>query len=75
MRQETTNATRPLPCPFCGHIGVDVHEGSTFRWVVAQCCQCGAQCGDVRVETLNPEWTSADSRERALAEWNARKAP
>jgi transcription elongation factor Elf1 len=63
----------PLPCPFCGEIGVNVHEASTFRWVVAECNFCGAQCGEVRVDTLNKEWTETMSWGRAVEEWNNRK--
>ena len=26
----------PLPCPFCGSTLITTHEGSTFRWVLAE---------------------------------------
>ena len=63
----------PLPCPFCGHTDMEVVEGSTFRWVVAQCCLCGAQAGEVRVQTLGsgtPEQWKARAEEDATKEWN-----
>jgi len=25
------------PCPFCGHVGLDFREGTTFRWLSAEC--------------------------------------
>lgn len=31
------------PCPFCGHVGLEFSEGSTFRWIVASCGGCGAE--------------------------------
>lgn len=63
------------PCPFCGGIGVTVHEGSTFRWRVAECNYCGAQCGEIRVQTMG-EGTPADwekaGRAEAIKAWNDR---
>ena len=63
------------PCPFCGEEGITVHEGSTFRWVVAECNECGATCGEVRMQTsgagTRAEWLAA-SAESAIAEWNRR---
>jgi Lar family restriction alleviation protein len=63
--------TEPLPCPFCGHVGVNVHEASTFRWIVAECDNCGAQCGEVRRNTMGP--LTEEDEALAIAEWNARK--
>ena len=38
-----------LPCPFCGHVGLDFsEEGSTFRWGSASCAGCGASTGETR---------------------------
>lgn len=70
-------SAEPKPCPFCGHVGVAVVETSTFRWRVAQCEYCGAQCGEVRVQTVgtgSPEQWEAKAREEAIAEWNTRAA-
>jgi Lar family restriction alleviation protein len=63
-----------LPCPFCGHDGVSVCEGSTFRWRYAQCDECGAQAGEVRHDTMNKDrqFAEAESRDRAVDEWNKR---
>lgn len=61
----------PLPCPFCGKTGVNVHEASTFRWVVAECNNCGAQCGEVRRDTMKPS-TPEEDEAAAIAEWNTR---
>lgn len=65
----------PLHCPFCGHTDVQVVEGSTFRWRVAACENCGARAGEVRIQTLGEgtleQWEIA-ARESALVEWNTR---
>jgi Lar family restriction alleviation protein len=65
----------PLPCPFCGKVGVDICETTTFRWRVAQCQHCGAQGAEIRVQTLGEgtkeEW-EAQAREDAIEEWNRR---
>tara|TARA_R110002126_G_scaffold10830_4_gene49399 strand:+ start:2415 stop:2765 length:351 start_codon:yes stop_codon:yes gene_type:complete len=59
---------QPLPCPFCGHIGLDFADGETYRWGVASCGGCGASCGDVRREYPDKsEWHT-----EAIAEWNKR---
>lgn len=76
MTAETdTKLADALPCPFCGSTEVSVIEGSTFRWMVAQCDGCGAQAGEVRVQTLGDgakeEWL-AQGRIDAIAEWNKR---
>jgi Lar family restriction alleviation protein len=67
----------PLPCPFCGHVGLDFREGSTFRWIIAECSGCGASRGEARIQTLGQgtkeEWM-ADAQQDAIAEWN-RRAP
>ena len=63
---------RPIkPCPFCGYVGINVHEASTFRWVVAECNYCGAQCGEVRRDTIKPS-TKEEGEALALTEWNTR---
>lgn len=65
----------PLPCPFCGCTDVGVIEGDSFRWRVARCNGCGAQAGDVRIQTLGSgtrdEW-EARAISSAIAEWNKR---
>lgn len=63
--------TEPLPCPFCGHVGVNVHEAATYRWCVAECDYCGAQTGEVRRNTMRQEMDETD-KEKAIAEWNTR---
>lgn len=67
--------SEPLPCPFCGHTGIEIFEGSTFRWMVAECIECGARCGEIRVQTLgegNPKLWDAQARVDTLAAWNTR---
>jgi len=44
----------PLPCPFCGCEGITVQQGSTFRWAIGVCDECGASCGEARVDTFKP---------------------
>jgi Lar family restriction alleviation protein len=67
--------TTPLPCPFCGHPEIAVVEGSTFRWLLAECQSCGASGPEVRVQTIGPgspdEWRQAGEAD-ALSEWNTR---
>ena len=64
-----------LPCPLCGHVGVTVQEGLTFRWRYATCDECGASAGEVRVQTLGDgtkeEWERA-AHIKAIEEWNTR---
>jgi transcription elongation factor Elf1 len=61
-------AGQPLPCPFCGHIGLDFSDGETYRWGVASCGGCGASCGEVRREYPDKsEWHT-----EAISEWNRR---
>jgi hypothetical protein len=66
---------KPLPCPFCGGTEIDVQQGSTFRWLIVACEGCGAQCGEVRVQTMGAgtprEWADAGEA-LAFAEWNKR---
>ena len=65
----------PRPCPWCGSTIVGVSEGSTFRWRVAHCLECGAQAPEVRAQTLGEgtreEWEAAAQAD-ALAAWNER---
>lgn len=66
----------PKPCPFCGGSSVSCHEGSTFRWIVACCDECGAQAREVRKQTHGPGtpeawWGIAEIN--AIAAWNERK--
>lgn len=63
-------AASPLPCPFCGHVGVNVHEGSTYRWAVAECHNCEAKCGEARRSTAGA--IDETDREKAIAGWNTR---
>lgn len=61
----------PLPCPFCGCETLTVAQGSTFRWVIGVCDDCGASCGEVRVDTLNP-YNAEDIYQSVVEEWNKR---
>ena len=61
-------AGQPLPCPFCGHVGLNFADGETYRWGVASCGGCGASCGAIRREYPDlGEWHT-----EAIAEWNRR---
>ena len=74
---EHTERTELKPCPFCGHTGLDFSEGSTFRWIVASCSECGASRGETRIQTLGEgtkeEWM-AEAQDDAIREWNQRAA-
>lgn len=64
-----------MSCPFCGHVGVSIYEGSTFRWRFASCDGCGAQTGEVRVQTMGDgtkEQWEEKARADCLEEWNRR---
>ena len=70
----STGGLEPLPCPFCGGTEVEIMDGSTFRWVFAACQDCGAGCGEVRVQTTGKPRDEAlvEAGQRAIAEWNTR---
>ncbi len=64
-----------MPCPFCGEKSITIHEGSTFRWMVAECNGCGATCGEVRVQTAGqglPAHWKMKAEQDAVDEWNKR---
>jgi len=71
----STARLNPLPCPFCGHVGLDFREGTTFRWLIAECGGCGATCGEIRVQTLGEgtrdEWMQ-QAQKNAIEVWNMR---
>jgi len=66
-----------LPCPFCGDNKPTVFEGSTFRWRVAVCNNCGAYAPEVRHDTLAEDQKQAgiESDAAAITAWNTRAAP
>ena len=68
--------TEPLPCPFCGHVGVSQYEGSTFRWLATECNGCGAQCSEERINTMTMERSAAieQAKVAAIETWNTRAA-
>lgn len=65
-----------LPCPFCGDSKPTVFEGSTFRWRVAVCNNCGAYAPEVRHDTLAEDQKQAgiESDAAAIVAWNTRAA-
>lgn len=74
------NDTAIKHCPFCPleiETTVTVREGSTFRWRVAECDQCGARSGEVRMQTLGDgtveEWYEQGDI-KAIEVWNTRPA-
>ena len=75
MPQQPETVLCPRPCPFCGGSNVSTHEGSTFRWMYAGCDSCGAQAGEVRVQTIGDGtkvlWLQ-QARRDAIEEWNKR---
>lgn len=66
-----TEQLKPLPCPFCGHIGLQFESGSTYRWGIASCDGCGATCGEVRRNYPDDGKWHAE----AITEWNRRAQP
>ena len=69
--------TDAKPCPWCGFVGVQVREGSSFRWMYAECDGCGVNGPEIRVQTLGEgtreQWW-AKGKQDALDAWNLRKA-
>ena len=64
-------AGKPLPCPFCGVTGLCFADGSTYRWGIASCGNCGATAGETRREYPDKgEW-----HKEAIEQWNQRTAP
>lgn len=67
----------PLPCPFCGHVGLDFKEGTTFRWLAYSCGGCGVE-SETRIQTLGEGtqdgWRAQAERD-AIEEWNKRAPP
>lgn len=63
-----------LPCPFCGGDDIWTYAGSTFRWRYAACSECGAQSGEVRIDTIGKARHAAvaEADKECLVEWNHR---
>jgi Lar family restriction alleviation protein len=64
-----------MPCPFCGGTKVNIIEGLTFRWRRAECQECEAMAGAVRVQTMgdgtDEEWET-EAADEAFKQWNKR---
>lgn len=68
---QAQQAAELLPCPFCGHVGLDFTDGSTHRWGLASCAGCGATCGETRrAYPPDDKW-----RASAIKDWNTRAKP
>jgi hypothetical protein len=68
---QAQQSSEPLPCPFCGHVGLEFADGSTHRWGLASCAGCGATCGEVRrAYPPDDKW-----RASAIKDWNTRAKP
>ena len=67
---------KPLPCPFCAHVGLDFCEGSTFRWLKYFCANCDMG-SETRVQTFGAgtpsEWREK-AKTNAINEWNTRRS-
>ena len=64
-----------LPCPFCGHVGLDFDDGSTFRWLLPSCSNCGATRGEVRIQTTGngtPEDWRSEAERLGIEAWSTR---
>lgn len=59
------------PCPFCGCETISVAEGSTFRWAIGECDNCGARCGEIRINTMQTR-NEDEIRAAVVKEWNTR---
>ena len=64
---------KPLPCPFCRHVGLGFSCGDTFRWLKYE-CQCGI--GSQIRYTLGSDGVDVEeTQRRAVEEWNTRAEP
>ena len=74
MTINMTNPPNVLACPFCNHVGIDIVEGSTFRWRLPECGNCGATCGEVRHDTMADDQAQAEieTHHRCVEAWNTR---
>lgn len=65
------------PCPFCGGTKIAVIQGGTFRWRRAECQECEAMGGPVRIQTTGDgskeDWES-EAAVNALTVWNERQS-
>lgn len=66
------------PCPWCGcnPEKLSITEGSTFRWRLVACPECGAGPGEIRVQTMGsgtPQEWEAQAVIDAAEAWNTRK--
>lgn len=59
------------PCPFCGCTTMTIAEGSTFRWAKGECYNCGASCGEVRINTMQKR-NEEEIRSSVIEAWNTR---
>lgn len=71
MKPYKSETIKPLPCPFCGCKTVSVTDGTTFRWARGECDNCGASCGEVRVNTMQTR-NEEEIRAAVIEEWNRR---
>ena len=66
----------PIPCPFCGKTEITFKDGSNYKWQLAECNECGARCGEVRVPPMEPGMVGEKWLEHVgqiiIAEWNKR---
>jgi len=62
-------------CPFCGGTRVSIIEGETFRWRHAECAECQATSGNVRIQTTgdgtDEQWEAA-AKVEAMERWDER---
>lgn len=68
---ETFVGAEFLPCPFCSGTAIDVVEGTTSRWRVAECAECGARGPEERWIYTDPD-PDASARARVVTSWNTR---
>ena len=62
----------PKACPFCGSHDIKTLPGSSLRFMVAECQQCGAQGPEVRIQEGTHEQAETMARLQAMAEWSYR---
>lgn len=63
-----------LPCPWCGRIpdGLELSEGTTYRWALVTPRCCGSIQGEIRRSGYPSKLGTDEDNQAAIAWWNDR---
>jgi len=65
-----TDPEKVEPCPFCGNIGVEMHDGETYRWRFIACIECSSSVEVRLIPGLELEGREREAFEHGLEGWN-----